>query len=182
MDAKKKEEAAKRRQAADATQIKIAEEARIREEEACHIQAEADKKSFIKKMAVALCLIIALAMVLFNASTSNSSSYFIKVKKSATLIYKGTFSPTGKKLVMKIPSAVALETVKKSYSLDEVKPIIFQQYMANAEALRTSTDAPDLSAVMESYEKSVEFAPSAKEREEAQKQLEVAKAVLESIQ
>ena len=131
---------------------------------------------------MAACVFGLFILILIYTSASNSSNYFVQVKKSSTLIYKGIFSPTGKELIMKIPSAVALDTVKETYTLQDLKPLLFGHYMTEADAVHGTEGVPDMDAIILSYEKAVEFAPGPAEMSEALKQLKAAKEVAQAIQ
>ena len=77
---------------------------------------------------------------------------------------------------------MTLDTVKETYTLQEVKPLIFAHHMNSASALRTTEGIPDLEAIIASYEAAVDFAPGPEELDEALKQLEAAKDVLKAIE
>ncbi|SCX75189.1 hypothetical protein, partial [Desulfoluna spongiiphila] len=182
LDAKKKAEAAARRKAAEEARAKAEEEARARNLEEKQLREEAAKKAATRKLITAACAFGVFVLILIAASASNTSNYYVAVKKHSTLIYKGIFSPTGKDLILEIPAPVALDTVKETYTLQEVKPLIFTHHMDTASALRDVAGVPDLEAIIASYEAAVDFAPGPEELNEALKQLEAAKDVFKAIQ
>jgi colicin import membrane protein len=98
----------------------------------------------IKLMAAGIAFLI---LMVIGASASNSFKYYLVEQQGALEIWKGKFAPLGKKMVIALPGVPAPETLKETYSADDVYPFAFQYYVDKADALLDVPGIPDFEGI-----------------------------------
>lgn len=108
-------------------------------------------KFFIVGLLVLICLVI-------GASALNSSNYYIETTNGSVEIWKGRFSPMGKKMLISLPGAELPEPIKDTYSRQEVAPVAFNYYVAKADALLDVPGLPDFEGIKTYLNKAMSWA------------------------
>jgi len=113
----------------------------------------------VKKLIIALsiCLVLIIIPILYT-SISNTAKYYLKPRHGALEIWKGSFSPTGEHMVVKIPGAFAPETIKEVYSKNEVYPLACNYYLEKADAVLNIAGMPDFALIRNDLEKAMAYA------------------------
>ena len=112
-------------------------------------------KRFAKMGAIALALLIILIVW---ASISNSFRYFIVPKSASVEIWRGDFSPAGRKFVAVLHGVRSDEPLKSSYRRQEVYPMIFSYYIERADGLLEVDGLPDFQAIHDYLQRAGGFA------------------------
>ncbi|MDL2269802.1 hypothetical protein LJC71_10420, partial [Desulfosarcina sp. OttesenSCG-928-A07] len=98
-----------------------------------------------------------VVLILVWASAANSGRYYAIEKKGALQIWKGEFSPTGKKIITVLPGVALPEPAKAVYGAAELYPLAFDYYMNRADALGNTQDVPDFDGIQTSLKAALSF-------------------------
>ena len=98
-----------------------------------------------------------LILLVIGASVSNSSKYYLAENQGALEIWKGKFSPLGKKLLITLPGIPAPEDTQKTYRSGEVYPLVFQYYIDKADALLDVPGIPDFEGIKATLKTALEY-------------------------
>jgi hypothetical protein len=173
-EARKKAEEKSKMQAMmqKAEETRLAEAARKAEEERIANLTTGDKISIAMKeskpmnktmMYAGAFFAFIFAMLIF-ASTSNVNNYYLKTTDTGVEIWKGKFAPLGEKLILAMPGIKAPETIKSSYTKDEVYPLAFEYYIDQAKSLLDQPGIPDFETIKTKFEESLDYATLAQQR------------------
>jgi len=152
-----KKEAAEREAAEKAAAEKATAERAAAEKAAA--EREAAEKATMRKVVIGLASgFIILVALIFSASSSNNSKYYIKERDGALEIWQGRYAPLGEERIMILPGVQSLEQISAVYSEAEVFPLIFNYYIDKADALSVMSDTPDYMAIKSYLNKALQFA------------------------
>ena len=165
-----KKEAAEKAAAEKAAAEKAAVERKAAEKATA--EREAAEKATMKKVIFGLASgFIVLVALIFSASSSNNSKYYIKESVGVLEIWQGRYAPLGEELMMSLPGVPLPEQINAVYSKTEVFPLICNYYIDKADALSTMSDTPDYMAIKSYLNKSLEFATTGDLRKKAYSRL-----------
>jgi hypothetical protein len=152
-----KEEAVEREAAEKAAAEKAAAEKEAAEKAAA--EREAAEKATMKKVIIGLASgFIILVALIFSASSSNNSKYYIKEKAGILEIWQGRYAPLGEERMMTLPGVPLPEQINAVYSKSEVFPLIFNYYIDKADAISAMSDTPDYVAIKSYLNEALLFA------------------------
>ncbi|MDL2122157.1 MAG: hypothetical protein LWX51_03535 [Deltaproteobacteria bacterium] len=165
-----KKEAAEREAAEKVAAEKAAAEREAAEKAA--VERKATEKATMKKVIFGLAsgFIILLALI-FSASSSNNSKYYIKEKAGALEIWQGRYAPLGEERMMSLPGVPLPEQIKAVYSKSEVFPLVFNYYIDKADAISGMSDTPDYVAIKSYLNEALLFATTGDLRKKAYSRL-----------
>jgi colicin import membrane protein len=109
----------------------------------------------VKLGLAALALVVLLVVW---ASISNSSKYFIVPANGSVEIWRGDFSPTGKRFVVVLHDMRLDTPVKSVYRSDEIYPIIFDYYLNKADSFLDVQGLPDYHSITDYLQRADRFA------------------------
>ncbi|MDL1983591.1 MAG: hypothetical protein LWX54_05285 [Deltaproteobacteria bacterium] len=165
-----KKEAAERKAAKKAAAEKAAVEKAAAEKSAA--EREAAEKATMKKVIIGLASgFIILVALIFSASSSNNSKYYIKEKAGVLEIWQGRYAPLGEERMMTLPGVPLPEQINAVYSKTEVFPLIFNYYIDKADAISTMSDTPDYVAIKSYLNEALLFATTGDLRKKAYSRL-----------
>lgn len=124
-----------------------------------------ESKPMNKSMIYAGAFIAFIFAVLIFASASNVNNYYLKTTEKGVEIWQGKFAPLGQKMVLSMPGVKAPETLKSSYSKDEVYPLAFQYYVNSAKRLLEFPGIPDFKKIKAEFGKAFDYATMQGEKE-----------------
>ncbi len=78
--------------------------------------------------------VLLIGLIIYT-SHLNTQKYYLKSYAGALEVWQGTFSPAGKKRVVSMPGVTPPETIKPTYTRQDVYPIIFNYYLEKSDAL-----------------------------------------------
>ena len=138
------------------------------------IQAAAKKPSdpvdnTMKIFAAGLAFLILLVI---GASASNSFKYYLAENQGALEIWKGKFSPMGKKLLIALPGFSAPEDIQLTYRSSEVYPLVFRYYIDKADALLDVPGIPDFEGIKATLKTALEYGATSSLRTVAYQRLD----------
>jgi len=152
-----KKEAAERKAAEKAAAEKAAVERETAKKSAA--EREAAEKATMKKVIIGLASgFIILVALIFSASSSNNSKYYIKEKTGILEIWQGRYAPLGEERMMTLPGVPLPEQINAVYSESEVFPLIFNYYIDKADAISDMSDTPDYVAIKSYLNEALLFA------------------------
>lgn len=96
---------------------------------------------------IALTSAAIVVFLLLAISYNNSSKYYIYPKDNAIEIWKGRFSPKDNQFFMVLHGTPAAESVKATYTKEEVFPLVFDYYVNKADTLLEVPGLPDFEAI-----------------------------------
>jgi tmRNA-binding protein len=165
-----KKEAAEREAAEKVAAEKAAAEREAAEKAA--VERKATEKATMKKVIFGLAsgFIILLALI-FSASSSNNSKYYIKEKAGVLEIWRGRYAPLGEERMMSLPGVPLPEQIKAVYSKSEVFPLVFNYYIDKADAISGMSDTPDYVAIKSYLNEALLFATTGDLRKKAYSRL-----------
>jgi len=165
-----KKEAAEREAAEKAAAEKAAVEREAAEKAA--VEREAAEKATMKKVIIGLASgFIILVALIFSASSSNNSKYYIKEKAGVLEIWQGRYAPLGEEWMMSLPGVPLPEQINAVYSETEVFPLIFNYYIDKADAISAMSDTPDYVAIKSYLNEALLFATTGDFRKKAYSRL-----------
>jgi colicin import membrane protein len=165
-----KKEAAERKAAEKVAAEKAAVEKAAAEKSAA--EREAAEKATMKKVIIGLASgFIILVALIFSASSSNNSKYYIKEKAGVLEIWQGRYAPLGEERMMTLPGVPLPEQINAVYSKTEVFPLIFNYYIDKADAISTMSDTPDYVAIKSYLNEALLFATTGDLRKKAYSRL-----------
>jgi len=109
--------------------------------------------------------VIGVLLLIAAASMSNMGNYYLKPTDKALEIWRGKFAPKGEKLFMTLPGVKAPANMKAVYSKNDVFPLIFSHYIAQADALLSQKKIPDFAAIASHLDQAAPFAVTSDLRE-----------------
>jgi len=161
-----KKEAAERKAAEKAAAEKAAVERETAKKSAA--EREAAEKATMKKVIIGLASgFIILVALIFSASSSNNSKYYIKEKTGILEIWQGRYAPLGEERMMTLPGVPLPEQINAVYSESEVFPLIFNYYIDKADAISDMSDTPDYVAIKSFLDEALNFATTGDLRKKA---------------
>jgi hypothetical protein len=98
-----------------------------------------------------------LILLVIGGSASNAFKYYLAENQGALEVWKGKFSPIGKKLVIALPGVPAPEETKATYSSGDVYPIVFQYYIDKADVLLDVPGIPDFEGIKATLKTALEY-------------------------
>uniref|UniRef100_UPI003568F177 hypothetical protein n=1 Tax=Desulfosarcina sp. TaxID=2027861 RepID=UPI003568F177 len=98
-----------------------------------------------------------LILLVIGGSASNSFKYYLAENQGALEVWKGKFSPIGKKLVITLPGVPAPEETKATYRSGDVYPIVFQYYIDKADVLLDVPGIPDFEGIKATLKTALEY-------------------------
>ena len=98
-----------------------------------------------------------LILLVIGGSVSNSFKYYLTENQGALEVWKGKFSPIGKKLVIALPGVPAPEDPKATYRSGDVYPIVFQYYIDKADVLLDVPGIPDFEGIKATLKTALEY-------------------------
>jgi len=107
---------------------------------------------------ISIIVLAILIVITILTSRSNKDNYFIKYKDGAVEVWKGRFSPLGKKFFITMPGAQPPNPIKEAYSREEVFPLIAKYYIDKADAVLDVPGLPDFEGMRTYLNKSLSFA------------------------
>jgi hypothetical protein len=165
-----KKEAAERKAAEKAAAKKAAVESEAAKKAA--VEREAAERATMKKVIIGLASgFIVLLVLIFSASSSNNSKYYIKEKAGVLEIWQGRYAPLGEKQMMSLPGVPLPEQINPVYSKSEVFPLIFNYYIDKADAISDMSDTPDYVAIKSYLNEALLFATTGDLRKKAYSRL-----------
>ncbi len=165
-----KKEAAERKAAEKAAAKKAAVESEAAKKAA--VEREAAERATMKKVIIGLASgFIVLLVLIFSASSSNNSKYYIKEKAGVLEIWQGRYAPLGEKQMMSLPGVPLPEQINPVYSKSEVFPLIFNYYIDKADAISDMSDTPDYVAIKSNLNEALLFATTGDLRKKAYSRL-----------
>ncbi|MCP4744997.1 MAG: hypothetical protein GY874_02495 [Desulfobacteraceae bacterium] len=114
---------------------------------------------YFKFIIAGFTLIICL---LLGASAKNNAKFYIKPAADYIEIWRGNFSPTGKRFFVVLHGVPAPDEIKPVYSRNEVYPLIFNYYLNKADALLDVSGLPDYEEIQKYIYKANDFTVSQK--------------------
>ena len=103
-------------------------------------------------------LLIILVGLIVHTSNKNRKNYYLKVYEGALEVWKGTFSPAGKKRMIIMPGMQPPDMIKAVYTQEEVFPLIFSYYIDKADALIHIMEMPDFIGIKTYLNRALTFA------------------------
>ncbi|MEE4112671.1 MAG: hypothetical protein V2I40_07635, partial [Desulfobacteraceae bacterium] len=98
-----------------------------------------------------------LILLVIGGSASNSFNYYLTENQGALEVWKGKFSPIGKKLLITLPGVSAPAEKKETYRSADVYPIIFQYYIDKADVLLDVPGIPDFEGIKATLKTALEY-------------------------
>jgi len=102
--------------------------------------------------------IVVLFIMLYMASSSNHSKYYLIDGKSGVEVWQGTFSPMGKSYMLTMMGMEIPETTKSYYMQSDIYPMICNFYLDQASDVLSEDNIPNLVQVKEYLEMAYYFA------------------------
>jgi hypothetical protein len=102
--------------------------------------------------------ILILFIMLYMASSSNQSKYYLVDGKAGVEVWQGTFSPMGKSYMLTLMGMEIPETEQEFYSQSEIYPLICSFYLDQASDVLSEDNIPNLVQVKEYLEIAHQFA------------------------
>lgn len=112
---------------------------------------------------IAIACAAALFACLILASAINSSKYYIKSDKNGVEIWKGSFSPKGRKKIADLEGVSVPESSSGKVSKEKACTVPFEYHMDKADKLAGKPGVPDFSAIRKNLRKADKFAVSKKQ-------------------
>jgi hypothetical protein len=103
-----------------------------------------------------------------HTSNINTNKYYLKASEGALEVWKGTFSPAGKKRLVIMPGVKPPQEIKALYSREEVYPLICEYYIDKADALIRMPAMPDFVGIKAYLNRALIFATTEDHRKAAQ--------------
>ena len=119
-----------------------------------------EEKVMTKPMKLAILGVMFLFAVLLIASFSNSGKYTIVQTNEGVQIWRGEFSPLGKKLIATYTDLVLEEPIKSSYLEEEIHQILCNHYLYQFNLKLEKEGIPDFNEIKELLIKSKSYADS----------------------
>ncbi|MCD6185780.1 MAG: hypothetical protein J7K84_08350 [Deltaproteobacteria bacterium] len=198
-EAKEKAEAERKAAEEKAALEKAAAEKKLAEEKAAKEKVEAEKKAAIEKAArekaeaekkvakkaaaekkaaeMKKNIIIASAgfalilLMLIGTSFLNMSNFYLKPVEGGIEIWRGSFAPMGQKEYFALQGAELQEPAKKVYSKKDVYPLIFNDYIKQADSLLETKAIPDFDEIKHNLDNALKYGVTAELCETAQSRL-----------
>ena len=94
-----------------------------------------------------LALVVILILVI-GASISNNGKYYIVQNNDSIEIWRGRFSPMGKRFEAILHDYQLVEPVRSQYSKQEIFPAVFNYYLEKADNLLNQQNPPDFKSII----------------------------------
>lgn len=121
-----------------------------------------DKSIRIHPLKIAIIILsfvlIILVGLIVHTSNKNKRNYYLKAYAGALEVWKGTFSPAGKKRLIIMPGVEPPQKIKSIYTREEVYPLIFTYYIDKADALIHIMGMPDFIGIKTYLNRALTFA------------------------
>jgi hypothetical protein len=121
-----------------------------------------DKSRRIHPLKIAIIILsfvlIILVGLIVHTSNKNKRNYYLKAYAGALEVWKGTFSPAGKKRLIIMPGVEPPQKIKSIYTREEVYPLIFTYYIDKADALIHIMGMPDFIGIKTYLNRALTFA------------------------
>ena len=115
--------------------------------------------------------LVALLGLVMSASITNTAKYYLKPAKGELEVWKGTFSPMGKKKIVTLSATPMPAQPKDLYGKNEIFSFIFESYINQADALLNVSDMPDFELIKRTLNRAGAFAVSPELNESIQRRL-----------
>ncbi len=106
---------------------------------------------------LSIVLIILIGLIVYT-SNLNTKKYYLKSYEGALEIWKGTFSPAGKRRMIIMPGVKPQDQIKPVYTQQEIYPLIFQYYIDRADALIHMPEMFDFTGIKTYLNRALTFA------------------------
>jgi len=106
--------------------------------------------------------------LIIYSSQLNTKKYFLRSSAGAVEIWKGTFSPAGKKRLIIMAGVKAPDHIQPFYTQAEIYPLAFSYYIDKASALIHVPGMPDFAGIKSYLNQAMSFATSDEDRKLAQ--------------
>jgi hypothetical protein len=103
-------------------------------------------------------VLIILVGLIVHTSNKNKKNYYLKAYEGALEVWKGTFSPAGKKRLIIMPGVRPPDKIKAVYTQEEVYPLIFTYYIDKADTLIHIMGMPDFIGIKTYLNRALTFA------------------------
>lgn len=117
----------------------------------------------IAVLILSIVLIVLIGLIVYT-SNKNRNKYYLKAYAGALEVWKGTFSPAGKKRMIIMPGVGPPENIKATYTQEEVYPLIFTYYIDKADALTHIMGMPDFIGIKTYLNRALTFATTDEHR------------------
>jgi len=111
--------------------------------------------------------LIALISLLIYSSKLNTEKYYLRGSEGALEVWKGTFSPAGKKRLVIMPGVKPPGLIKPEYSREEVYPLICVYYIDKSDALVHVPGMPDFIGIKMYLNRALTYATTEKHSQSA---------------
>ena len=106
---------------------------------------------------LSLVLVVLVGLIVYS-SNKNKRNYYLKAYEGALEVWKGSFSPAGKKRLIIMPGVRPPDMIKAVYTQEEVYPLIFTYYIDKADALIHMMGMPDFIGIKTYLNRALTFA------------------------
>ena len=125
---------------------------------------ESDKPRRIHPLKISVIILLLVLIILIglivHTSNKNKKNYYLKAYAGALEVWKGTFSPAGKKRLIIMPGVRPPDKLKAVYTREEIYPLIFTYYIDKADALIHLMGMPDFMGIKTYLNRALKFATS----------------------
>jgi hypothetical protein len=111
----------------------------------------------IAMIMLSLVLVVLVGQIVYT-SNKNKRNYYLKSYEGALEVWKGSFSPAGKKRLIIMPGVRPPDKIKAVYTQEEVYPLIFTYYIDKADALIHMMGMPDFTGIKTYLKRALTFA------------------------
>jgi hypothetical protein len=133
------------------------------------------KQRHLFKIKIVIALVSIVIMILIGliiyTSNLNTKKYYLRSNEGALEVWKGTFSPAGKKRVVIMPGVIAPEKIKPIYTQQDVYPLIFNYYVEKSDALIHVPGIFDFTDIKIYLNRALAYATTDEHRKEVQLRL-----------
>ena len=129
--------------------------------------SEASRRIHPLKIALVILstVLIILMGLIAHTSNLNTKKYYLKAYAGALEVWKGPFSPSGKKRLVIMPGVEPPDLMKPVYTRQEVYPLIFTYYIDKADALIHVIDMFDFIGIKTYLNRALTFATNDEQRQ-----------------
>ncbi len=111
--------------------------------------------------------VLLIGLIIYT-SHLNTQKYYLKSYAGALEVWQGTFSPAGKKRVVSMPGVAPPESIKPTYTRQDVYPIIFNYYLEKSDALIHAPGIFDFTDIKFYLNRALLYASTAEHRQAIQ--------------
>ena len=108
----------------------------------------ARKDPIVKSMSYGVLALVVMLILVIGASISNNGKYYLVQNNDSVEIWRGRFSPMGKRFEGILHNYQLVDPVKSQYSKQEIYPAVFNYYLEKADNLLNQQNPPDFQAII----------------------------------